>query len=75
MFGYVFYWSLVWDALPQLLAGAWLTLQIALLSMLIGTVIGLGLALLRQKGAGVPLRLASAPASQPPPRLSAVTMA
>jgi polar amino acid transport system permease protein len=60
MFGYVFYWSLVWDALPQLLAGAWLTLQIAVLSMLIGTVIGLGLALLRQKGKGAPLRLASA---------------
>jgi His/Glu/Gln/Arg/opine family amino acid ABC transporter permease subunit len=60
MFGYVFYWSLVWDALPQLLAGAWLTLQIALLSMLIGTVIGLVLALVRQKGTGVPLRLASA---------------
>jgi polar amino acid transport system permease protein len=60
MFGYVFYWSLVWDAMPQLMAGAWLTLQIALLSMFIGTVIGLGLALLRQKGTGTPLRLASA---------------
>ncbi|WP_213881783.1 amino acid ABC transporter permease [Pseudomonas sp. dw_358] len=60
MFGYVFYWSLVWDALPELLAGAWLTLQIALLSMFIGTVIGLGLALIRQKGQGVSLRLASA---------------
>lgn len=60
MFGYVFYWSLVWDALPQLLAGAWLTLQIALLSMLAGTLVGLGLALLRQNGKGLPLRLASA---------------
>jgi len=60
MFGYVFYWSLVWDAMPQLMAGAWLTLQIAVLSMFIGTVIGLGLALLRQKGRGTPLRLASA---------------
>jgi polar amino acid transport system permease protein len=60
MFGYVFYWSLVWDAMPQLMAGAWLTLQIALLSMFIGTVIGLGLALLRQKGTGTPLGLASA---------------
>lgn len=60
MFGYVFYWSLVWDALPQLLAGAWLTLQIAVLSMLAGTLVGLGLALLRHKGSGVPLRLASA---------------
>lgn len=60
MFGYVFYWSLVWDALPQLLAGAWLTLQIAVLSMLAGTLVGLGLALLRHKGKGLPLRLASA---------------
>jgi len=60
MFGYVFYWSLVWDALPQLLAGAWLTLQIAVLSMLFGTVVGLALALYRQKGEGAGARFASA---------------
>lgn len=49
MFGYVFYWSLVWDAVPELLAGAWLTLQIAVLSMAFGTVVGLLLALARQQ--------------------------
>ncbi|TBU72409.1 ABC transporter permease [Pseudomonas daroniae] len=60
MFGYVFYWSMVWDALPQLLAGAWLTLQIAILSMLFGTVAGLALALWRQQGEGSAYRFASA---------------
>jgi polar amino acid transport system permease protein len=60
MFGYTFYWSLVWDAWPQLLAGAWLTLQLALLSMLFGTVFGLWLALVRQRGSGGAYRLASA---------------
>lgn len=59
MFGYVFYWSMVWDALPQLLAGAWLTLQIAILSMAFGTVAGLALALWRQQGQGAGYRIAS----------------
>lgn len=59
MFGYVFYWSLVWDALPQLLAGAWVTLQIAVLSMAIGTGAGLVLALFRKKGTGAGYRLAT----------------
>lgn len=59
MFGYTFYWSLVWDAWPELLAGAWLTLQLALLSMVFGTVFGLWLALVRQRGSGGAYRVAS----------------
>ncbi|MBD1551119.1 amino acid ABC transporter permease [Pseudomonas typographi] len=60
MFGYTFYWSLVWDAIPELLAGAWLTVQLAALSMLLGTVFGLPLAVARRQGEGRAYRLATA---------------
>ncbi|WP_263262442.1 amino acid ABC transporter permease [Pseudomonas sp. RIT-PI-S] len=60
MFGYTFYWSLVWDAIPELLGGAWLTVQLAALSMLLGTVLGLPLAVARRSGEGRSYRLATA---------------
>lgn len=59
MFGYTFYWSLVWDAIPELLAGAWLTVQLAALSMLLGTLLGLPLAVARRHGEGRAYRLAT----------------
>lgn len=60
MFGYTFYWSLVWDAMPELLAGAWLTLQLAALSMLLGTLLALPLAVARRQGSGKAWRFATA---------------
>jgi polar amino acid transport system permease protein len=59
MFGYTFYWSIVWQKWPELLAGALLTLQITVLSMVLGTAIGLGLSILRQ-GPGPGYRFATA---------------
>ncbi|WP_250467740.1 amino acid ABC transporter permease [Caballeronia sp. GAFFF2] len=53
MFGYTFYWSLVWDALPQLAAGVWLTVQIAVLSVLFGTLFAMPLSVARQNAKGV----------------------
>lgn len=52
MFDYNFHWRPVFKNLPDLLEAASLTLQVAVLSMVIGIVIGLGLALikLRLKG-------------------------
>lgn len=47
MFHYTFHWRPALQALPQLLQGALVTLELAILSMLIGTVIGIGLALMR----------------------------
>lgn len=60
MNGYTFYWSIVWDALPQLLAGAWVSLQLAFLSLIIGTLIAMPMAVARQSGAGLRYRLATA---------------
>lgn len=60
MFGYTFYWSLVWDAIPELLSGAWLTVQLAALSMLLGTLIGLPLAVARRQGEGRAYHVATA---------------
>jgi polar amino acid transport system permease protein len=45
MFGYVFYWSIVWAKLPLLLEGAALTIQITALSVLLATVIAMPMAL------------------------------
>jgi amino acid ABC transporter membrane protein 1, PAAT family (TC 3.A.1.3.-) len=59
MNGYQFYWSIVWDAFPQLMAGAWITLQIAVLALLIGTAIALPGALARQAGQGIGYRIAT----------------
>lgn len=52
---YNFHWRPVWRALPQLLEAALVTLQAAGVSMLIGTVLGLLLALSRMNGP-LPLR-------------------
>lgn len=60
MNGYTFYWPIVWDALPQLLSGAWISLQIGFLSLLIGTAFAMPMALARQTGQGPGYRLASA---------------
>lgn len=59
MFGYTFYWSIVWQKLPELAAVAALTLQITVLSMILGTAFGAALAIGRQ-GRGLVLRLSTA---------------
>lgn len=45
MFDYTFHWGPALAALPDMLAGAWVTFQIAVLSMVIGTAAGILLAL------------------------------
>lgn len=52
MFGYTFYWSMVWDKLPELLEGAQSTLALTVLSMVIGTLLALALTLLRRQEKG-----------------------
>lgn len=54
MFGYTFYWSMVWEKLPELIEGAKTTLLLTVFSMIIGTLIALALTLLRthEKGFG-----------------------
>lgn len=47
MFNYNFHWRPVFKSLPDLLEAGLLTLQVAVLSMLIGIVIGLALAIIR----------------------------
>lgn len=49
MFDYNFHWRPVLRSLPDLLEASLMTLQVATLSMLIGIVIGLGLAVIRLK--------------------------
>lgn len=60
MFDYNFHWRPVLKSLPDLLGAAGLTIQVAILSMLIGIVIGLCLALIRMHLKGPPLWIASA---------------
>ena len=50
MFSYSFHWNQAFKALPQMLEGAVVTLQIALLSMAIGLVVALALTLFRMSG-------------------------
>jgi His/Glu/Gln/Arg/opine family amino acid ABC transporter permease subunit len=52
MNGYQFYWTIVWDALPDLLSGAWVTIQITVLGFIIGTVIAMPMAVARQNDRG-----------------------
>ncbi|MBN2990496.1 amino acid ABC transporter permease [Pseudomonas cedrina subsp. fulgida] len=52
MFGYTFYWSMVWEKLPELIEGAQTTLVLTVLSMIIGTLIALALTLLRKQEKG-----------------------
>lgn len=47
---YTFQWKQAWNKLPQMLDGALVTMQIAVLSMLIGIVLALLLTLFRQSG-------------------------
>ena len=50
MFSYNFHWNQAFKALPQMLDGALVTLQIALASMAIGLVVALALTLFRLSG-------------------------
>ncbi|RDJ16870.1 amino acid ABC transporter permease [Rhizobium grahamii] len=50
MFNYTFHWNQALKALPQMLDGALVTLQIALLSMIIGLACALALTLFRLSG-------------------------
>lgn len=50
MFSYSFHWNQAFKALPQMLDGALVTLQIALLSMVIGLAVALALTLFRLSG-------------------------
>ena len=47
MFNYTFHWRPALNALPQMLQGALVTLELAILSMLIGIAIGVLLAVMR----------------------------
>ncbi|RLM07660.1 amino acid ABC transporter permease [Gibbsiella quercinecans] len=49
---YQFYWSIVFSALPQLLSGAWVTLQITLLSVVFGMVFAIPMSVARQSKKG-----------------------
>ena len=53
MFNYTFHWRPALQAIPQMLQGALVTLEIALLSMLIGIVIGILLALMSNSNSRV----------------------
>ena len=56
---YNFHWRPVWRALPDLLSAGWVTIQVAVLAMALGIVIGLVLALAKISGR----RILSAPAA------------
>lgn len=45
---YTFHWRPVLANLPEMLAGAWVTLELAVIAMVVGTVIGVGLALAKR---------------------------
>jgi polar amino acid transport system permease protein len=53
MFHYTFHWNQALKALPQMLDGALVTLQIALLSMAIGLVVAIALTLFRLSGSRI----------------------
>lgn len=48
MFNYSFHWRTAFKALPDMLAGAWVTLETAALSMILGVLIALALTVMRQ---------------------------
>lgn len=60
MFDYRFHWRTVWQEFPQLLDGAFITLQIAILSMAIGLVLAVFLAIARRSEGSLISRLAGA---------------
>lgn len=59
MFNYTFHWRPAFQALPEMLGGALVTLQIAIISMIIGIVIGVLLALMSNSGSRVLRSIAS----------------
>lgn len=59
MLGYTFYWSMVWEQMPRLLAGAWVTIQITVLSVAIGTMLAMPMAVARQRDRGAANRIAT----------------
>ena len=59
MFHYTFHWRPALQALPQMLQGALVTLEIAILSMLVGVAIAIVLALMRNSKSRVLNILAS----------------
>ena len=44
---YFFNWTLISPHLPEIMQGFWVTLQMAVMTVILGTVLGLGLAVLR----------------------------
>lgn len=56
---YQFYWSIVFNALPELLSGAWVTLQITVLSVLIGMAFAMPMSVARQSGSGLSYYISS----------------
>lgn len=59
MFDYTFHWRSAFKALPDMLAGAWVTLETAALSMLLGTLIALLLTVMRQMQHPLPRHFAN----------------
>lgn len=59
MVEYVFQWRPVWQAWPQLLGGAITTVEIASLSMLLGTALAIGLALAKRSSKPALIGIAS----------------
>lgn len=59
MFDYSFHWRSAFKALPDMLAGAWVTLETAALSMLLGTLIALLLTVMRQMQHPLPRHFAN----------------
>lgn len=44
-FEYTFHWGVVWKVFPEMLSAAWVTLQVAVLSMILGLVIAIFISL------------------------------
>lgn len=56
---YQFYWTIVFNALPELLSGAWVTLQITVLSVLIGMACAMPMSVARQSETGLAYYISS----------------
>lgn len=59
MNGYQFYWPIVWNAVPQLMSGAWITVQLTVLTFVLGTLFAMPMAVARQNGNGWGYRFAT----------------
>jgi hydroxyproline transport system permease protein len=60
MLDYTFYWSMVWPKLPEMIDGALLTIGTTALSILLGTLLALPLALMRRTSRGLPYKFSTA---------------